>query len=105
MLGGRCTMAETVAHLAANEGGHLSPLVFLYTWPDEDRFFKTLAPLLGPEKSELTINTPDGSKLTLPAAETNFSRTTLPGIYTIGAVGSAQPLKRFAVNLDPAESR
>ena len=81
--------------------GGASPLPMQYQVGDT----VPLAPLLGPEKSELTINTPDGSKLTLPAGETNFSRTTLPGIYTIGAVGSAQPLKRFAVNLDPAESR
>jgi len=56
-------MAETVAHLAANEGGHLSPLVFLYTWPDEDRFFKTLAPLLGPEQPVYALATPSDAVL------------------------------------------
>lgn len=48
------------------------------------------------------VRAPDGSELKLDAGETNFSQTMLPGVYT---VASAQPPKRFAVNLDAAESR
>jgi hypothetical protein len=48
------------------------------------------------------IRTPGGSDLNLAATETNFSQTMTPGIYT---VTSAQSPRRFAVNLDPAESR
>jgi hypothetical protein len=36
------------------------------------------------------------------SGETNFSGTKAPGIYTVNSVS---PVKRFAVNLDPAESR
>jgi hypothetical protein len=50
----------------------------------------------------LDINLPDGSSLTLAVGETNFSKTLMPGIYTVGSGASAT---RFAVNLDPTESR
>ena len=50
----------------------------------------------------LVVRLPDRSQVNLAAAETNFSGTTMPGIYT---VASPQPARRFAVNLDPAESR
>ncbi len=50
----------------------------------------------------LTIRKPDGSEVNLPAGETRFSQTDLPGIY---AVTSPQPAAVFAVNLDAAESR
>jgi hypothetical protein len=50
----------------------------------------------------LTVRAPDGSELKLAAGETNFSQTMTPGIYTLA---STQPPKRFAVNLDAAESR
>ncbi len=61
-----------------------------------------LAAARGADKSALTIRAPDGSQLNLDARETNFSLTMTPGIYS---VTSLQPPKRFAVNLDPAESR
>jgi hypothetical protein len=48
-----------------------------------------------------TMNLPDGSELRLSAGEASFSQTMAPGIYTL----KMQPFRRFAVNLDPAESR
>jgi hypothetical protein len=50
----------------------------------------------------LALRLPGGSQVNLAAAETNLSQTTMPGIYT---VVSAQTSRRFAVNLDPTESR
>ena len=61
-----------------------------------------VASLAGAEHGPLIIRTPGGLELNLAAAETNFSQTTTPGIYTVASV---QPPKRFAINLDPAESR
>jgi hypothetical protein len=58
--------------------------------------------LLAPSTQPVSVRLPDGSVANLPAGETNFSRTTMPGVYT---VTSAQPPKLFAVNLDAAESR
>lgn len=52
--------------------------------------------------SAATVTLPDHSQLTLAAGETNFSRTDLPGIYT---VTTGQTTARFVVNLDPSESR
>jgi len=50
----------------------------------------------------LKIRTPDGSELNLAATETNFFQTMSLGIYRVTSAGSP---KRFAVNLDPTESR
>jgi hypothetical protein len=61
-----------------------------------------LAPVPGAGPSTLALRLPDGSQMDLASAETNFSQTTMPGIYT---VVSAQTSRRFAVNLDPTESR
>ncbi len=61
-----------------------------------------LASFDGAGGSTPTIRSPDGSQSALAAGETNYSQTMTPGIYT---VTSAQPPKRFAVNLDAAESR
>jgi len=61
-----------------------------------------LASLAGPEHGALTIRTPSGSELSLTAGETNFSQTLVPGIYTVSSAGAP---RRFAVNLDAAESR
>ena len=47
------------------------------------------------------LHAPDGSELNLSPGETNFSRTVMPGIYS----GASPPGRRFAVNLDAAESR
>jgi hypothetical protein len=49
-----------------------------------------------------TIRAPDGSQITMAAGETNFSKTVMPGIYTLETGTSPW---RFAVNLDAAESR
>jgi hypothetical protein len=61
-----------------------------------------VASLAGAEHGPLVIRAPDGKELNLAATETNFSQTLSPGVYTIT---SAQPPKRFAVNLDASESR
>ena len=50
----------------------------------------------------LTIRKPDGAEVKLPAGETLFSQTDLPGIYTVTTL---TPAVGFAVNLDAAESR
>jgi hypothetical protein len=50
----------------------------------------------------ISLSGPDGAALTLAAGQTNFSRTSLPGIYRLNASGKEM---RFAVNLDSAESR
>ena len=50
----------------------------------------------------VTLQQPDGKSLVLAAGETNFTQTQLPGIYRVNP-GPAE--KRFAVNLDAAESR
>jgi len=49
-----------------------------------------------------TLRLPDGSQQGLSPGETNFSRTDVPGVYTLAADGVT---KKFVVNLDPAESR
>jgi hypothetical protein len=49
-----------------------------------------------------TVHLPDGSTVALKPGETNLNQTLAPGIYSLGA---SQGLKRFAVNLEPAESR
>jgi hypothetical protein len=61
-----------------------------------------LPPATLADKSSAVIRAPDGSILELSAGETNFSRTLAPGIYTLA---SARTPRRFAVNLDAAESR
>ena len=62
----------------------------------------SLAALASTRQSALNIRGPEGSQLSAPASETNFTATLLPGIYT---VTSSEGARRFAVNLDPAESR
>ena len=60
-------------------------------------------PRAGPgDQSRAVVRAPDGSTLELSPGETNFSRALTPGIYSIGP-GPAP--RRFAVNLDAAESR
>ncbi|HEU0038169.1 MAG TPA: BatA domain-containing protein [Verrucomicrobiae bacterium] len=58
------------------------------------------------------VRAPDGSELNLSSGETNFSRTMTPGVYSVAPQPLSEPSaapsqrpKRFAVNLDPAESR
>jgi hypothetical protein len=48
------------------------------------------------------VRKPDGSAIELPPGSARFSSTDLPGIYT---VTSQQTTQRFAVNLDPAETK
>ena len=50
----------------------------------------------------VTIQQPDGKSFTLAAGETNFTQTMMPGIYRVNSGADA---RRFAVNLDAAESR
>jgi hypothetical protein len=56
---------------------------------------------LGPNEAGAVVHTPDGSELRLGSGEAIFSQTMTPGVYTLGS----QPGRRFAVNLDAAESR
>lgn len=65
-------------------------------------FVGDVVPLPAVEGRPTVVRAPDGKDVTLPAGATNFVQTTQPGIYTI--VGS-EPLRRFAVNVDPSESR
>jgi hypothetical protein len=62
----------------------------------------SLEALAGGERGALTIRAPGGLQLNVAAGETNFSQTMEPGIYNVASV---QGPKRFAVNLDGAESR
>jgi hypothetical protein len=50
---------------------------------------------------KLSIALPNGSSITA-SGDTNFSATTLPGIYTVSSV---QSTKHFAVNVEPSETR
>jgi hypothetical protein len=52
-------------------------------------------------QNEITIKTPGGVDLKVPASETNFSKTLTPGIYRVATPRAY----RFAVNLDATESR
>jgi hypothetical protein len=54
-----------------------------------------------PKNQTITVKPPGGSDVILAANETNFFNTLIPGIYRV----STQPPRRFAVNLDPSESR
>jgi len=56
----------------------------------------------GARDSSVKILTPDNNQVSVASGETNFSGTVVPGIYTIA---SAEPPKRFAVNIDSFESR
>lgn len=56
----------------------------------------------GATNPDLTIISPTGSQLKVAAGDTNFFGTMSPGIYT---VSSGNKMSRFAVNIDPIESR
>jgi hypothetical protein len=64
-----------------------------------------------PDETRVTVQSPDGSELRLSAGEASFSQTMTPGIYTFGTPpdssrrGQTEAGRKFAVNLDPAESR
>lgn len=49
-----------------------------------------------------TVLTPEGATVSVPSGQQEFGETRTPGIYTV--VQEAQT-NRFAINLDPAESR
>jgi hypothetical protein len=71
------------------------------TAPPPAQFYVGDAVPLQPNEAESVIHPPDGSELRLSSGEAIFSQTVTPGIYTLGS----QPERRFAVNLDAAESR
>lgn len=52
----------------------------------------------------LTLRMPDGTSVALPAGATDFATTAGPGIYSVASSTGSAP-RRFAVNLDPAETR
>ena len=52
----------------------------------------------------LTLRMPDGTSVALPAGATDFATTAGPGIYSVTSAAGSVP-RRFAVNLDPAETR
>ena len=54
--------------------------------------------------AELQVLLPDGTKTKLSAGQTNFTQTTMPGIYALSS-GQGQPAARWAINVDPRESR
>ena len=56
----------------------------------------------GASETGLGVRLPDGTQATLPVGETNFSQTFMPGVYTLTSAGTP---RKFAVNLDPSESR
>ncbi len=57
-------------------------------------------------ESGASVHAPDASELRLGSGEASFSQTMAPGIYTLAVqTGPPETGRRFAVNLDPAESR
>jgi hypothetical protein len=71
------------------------------TAPPPAQFYVGDTVPLQPNDAASVIHPPDGSELRLSSGEAIFSQTMTPGIYTLGT----QPGRRFAVNLDAAESR
>jgi hypothetical protein len=55
------------------------------------------------EHAATSLRTPDGKQVDLPAGQTSFSETLVPGIYAVHS-GSTKE-SRFAINLDATESR
>ncbi len=55
------------------------------------------------DASPKTVSAPDGRRFNLAAGQARFAETSMPGLYTLD--GPAPPARRFAVNLDPTESR
>jgi len=60
------------------------------------------APPMPNKYGSLSVRKPDSGVTLLPAGETRFNQTDQPGIYEV--LNAATPT-RFAVNLDPSESR
>jgi hypothetical protein len=61
-----------------------------------------LASLDSAGKAGAIVSLPDGSQQTLSEEQKEFSRTELPGVYSVAKDGAT---RHFVVNLDPAESR
>ena len=57
---------------------------------------------LPPEAAGAVVTTPAGTAVAMEAGRLSFAGTDAPGIYRVAAAGKEW---RFAVNLDPAESR
>ncbi len=55
-----------------------------------------------PEQQARVAFTPEGASIALPDTATEFDQTRVPGIYTLVRGGATN---RFAINLDPVESR
>jgi len=70
--------------------------------PPAQHLVGDLIPLPARANAPWSIRGPDGTVVRVPAGSTNYSGAVQPGIYVVEA---SQPLLRFAVNLDPAESR
>jgi hypothetical protein len=60
--------------------------------------------VFGNTNADIRMTAPDRSQLKLGANDTNFSLTMAPGIYTLSG-GDGGKIARFAVNIDPLESR
>jgi len=71
------------------------------TTPPTSQYYIGDAVPLNANETGLLVHPPSGSELHLSPGEAIFSQTMAPGIYTLGA----QAGRRFAVNLDAAESR
>ena len=56
----------------------------------------------GKSAGRVSVKLPDGNSVTMDAGETSFDETALPGLYTMS---SGTNNVRFAVNVDPRESR
>jgi hypothetical protein len=56
-----------------------------------------------PQGADFEVILPDGAKTKLSVGQTNFTQTSIPGIYAL-RFGQG-PATRWAVNLDPRESR
>ena len=61
-----------------------------------------LSALVSHPQSPITVLAPEDRKLTVDSATTNFTETDVPGVYN---VTTEEGVRRFVVNLDPAESR
>ena len=78
-------------------GGIRPPLTQFH--PGDEVNLTGFAPAAG---QSIALRKPDGALVQLAPGETRFNQTDLPGIYTLTSV---EPPMRFAVNLDPSESR
>jgi hypothetical protein len=86
------------------------------TAPPPAQFYVGDTVPLQPNEAASVIHPPDGSELRLSSGEAIFSQTMTPGIYTLGTGNGSADIpvrrnsesglgRRFAVNLDAAESR